>query len=70
MTHAPIDAFENAKKQISLAHDIFDPQGEMSHYKDIISAPKRILEVQIPVKMDDGSVKIFQGFRSQHNDAR
>jgi glutamate dehydrogenase (NAD(P)+) len=30
----------------------------------------RVLEVTIPVKMDDGSVKVFKGFRVQYNDAR
>jgi glutamate dehydrogenase (NADP+) len=30
----------------------------------------RLLTVSIPVKMDDGSSKIFTGFRSQHNNAR
>ena len=29
----------------------------------------RVIEVSIPVKMDDGSIKTFKGFRSQHNDA-
>src|SRR5579862_7265551 len=29
--------------------------------------PKRILTVSVPVKMDDGSVKIFEGYRVQHN---
>ncbi|WP_447516146.1 NAD-specific glutamate dehydrogenase, partial [Clostridioides difficile] len=28
-----------------------------------------VIEVSIPVKMDDGSIKTFKGFRSQHNDA-
>ncbi len=29
--------------------------------------PKRILQVSVPTKMDDGSVKVFQGYRVQHN---
>lgn len=29
--------------------------------------PNRIIEVKIPVKMDNGEIKIFKGFRSQHN---
>jgi glutamate dehydrogenase (NAD(P)+) len=29
--------------------------------------PKRILTVSVPVKMDDGSVKVFEGYRIQHN---
>jgi len=32
--------------------------------------PMRILEVHMPVKMDDGSTKLFTGFRVQYNDAR
>jgi len=35
----------------------------------IISEPKRVLIVTFPVKMDDGSTKVFTGIRSQHNDA-
>lgn len=31
--------------------------------------PKRVLSVFVPVRMDNGTVKIFKGFRSQHNDA-
>ncbi|MBM5805402.1 MAG: Glu/Leu/Phe/Val dehydrogenase [Candidatus Verstraetearchaeota archaeon] len=36
---------------------------------EILKYPKRVLCVNVPVKMDDGTVKVFQGFRSQHNDA-
>jgi glutamate dehydrogenase/leucine dehydrogenase len=37
---------------------------------EILSNPKRILTVSIPTRMDDGTIKVFTGFRSQHNDAR
>jgi len=36
---------------------------------EMLKYPKRVLSVFIPVRMDDGSVKVFKGFRSQHNDA-
>lgn len=36
----------------------------------ILSKPKRVLTVSLPVKMDDGTIEVFTGFRSQHNDAR
>lgn len=36
---------------------------------EILKQPLRVLEVAIPVVMDDGSVRVFTGFRSQHNDA-
>lgn len=35
--------------------------------KAILSAPQREVEVNIPVRMDDGSMKFFKGFRVQHN---
>jgi len=37
---------------------------------EVLKYPERILTVSIPVRMDDGSVKVFTGFRSQHNSAR
>jgi glutamate dehydrogenase len=36
---------------------------------EILSEPQRVLTVTIPVQMDDGSVKVFTGYRSQHNNA-
>lgn len=37
---------------------------------EILKSPKRIIEVSIPVRMDDGSLKVFTGYRVQHNDIR
>ena len=36
----------------------------------VLANPKRVLTVSIPTRMDDGTIKVFTGFRSQHNDAR
>ncbi|MET0785861.1 MAG: Glu/Leu/Phe/Val dehydrogenase [Paenisporosarcina sp.] len=36
---------------------------------ELLKEPLRMLEVRIPIKMDDGSVKVFTGFHAQHNDA-
>src|SRR6478736_2597910 len=36
---------------------------------ELLKEPLRMMTVKIPVRMDDGSVKIFTGYRSQHNDA-
>ncbi|ALC81716.1 MULTISPECIES: Glu/Leu/Phe/Val family dehydrogenase [Bacillus] len=36
---------------------------------ELLKEPLRIIKVRIPVRMDDGSMKIFTGYRSQHNDA-
>jgi glutamate dehydrogenase (NAD(P)+) len=36
----------------------------------VLKHPKRTLEVSVPVKMDDGHVEVFQGYRVQHNQFR
>jgi glutamate dehydrogenase len=36
---------------------------------ELLKEPLRVLTVRIPVRMDDGSIKIFTGYRAQHNDA-
>ncbi len=36
----------------------------------VLRSPKKIMLASIPVKMDDGSVQVFEGYRVQHNDAR
>jgi glutamate dehydrogenase len=36
---------------------------------ELLKDPIRMLTVRIPVRMDDGTVQIFTGYRSQHNDA-
>jgi glutamate dehydrogenase/leucine dehydrogenase len=58
--------FQNAKIQLTKA------LSHMTISKDIQSVleyPKRVIEVAIPVRMDNGSTKVFTGFRSQYNDA-
>ncbi|MBN1369834.1 MAG: Glu/Leu/Phe/Val dehydrogenase [Dehalococcoidaceae bacterium] len=37
---------------------------------DVLKSPMRELHVSLPVRMDDGRIKVFQGFRVQYNDAR
>ena len=58
--------FENTLKQIEKAASIM---GLDENVKRILSVPQREVEVTLPVKMDDGSLKIFKGFRVQHNNA-
>jgi len=38
--------------------------------RELLKTPKRQLVVSIPVKMDDGSLRVFEGYRVQHNLAR
>lgn len=59
--------FENARQQLRLAADIVDIDESFTR---ILESPDRYVEVQIPVRMDNGTTHIFKGFRSQHNNAR
>jgi glutamate dehydrogenase/leucine dehydrogenase len=65
-----LDAFLNARKQIRGACDLHWECSDDENKYELISHPKRILEINIPVRMDDWKVKTFTWFRSQHNDAR
>lgn len=38
--------------------------------RQVLRTPKRMMEVSVPTKMDNGQVKVFQGYRVQHNVAR
>jgi glutamate dehydrogenase (NAD(P)+) len=38
--------------------------------RQILRTPKRVLEVSVPTKMDNGQIKVFTGYRIQHNIAR
>lgn len=38
--------------------------------RDLLRIPDREYHFNIPIRMDDGSYKVFRGFRVQHNDAR
>jgi glutamate dehydrogenase (NAD(P)+) len=62
-----INPFEMAKKQIDIASEYLnlDP-GSLERLKNT----KRELIVHFPVKMDDGMVRIFTGYRIQHNVSR
>lgn len=37
---------------------------------EILKYPKRVVEISIPIRMDDGSIKVFTGYRCQYNDFR
>ncbi len=61
------DPFKNAMRQLAEANEI------ISIDKNIyaqLQHPQRVLEVFLPIKMDDGHVEVFTGWRSQYNDAR
>jgi glutamate dehydrogenase (NAD(P)+) len=64
---SPFNPFEMAQAQFDKAADVL---GLDEATRDLLRYPLREYHVAIPVRMDDGSVKVFRGFRVQHNDAR
>ena len=66
MAEKTLNPFEIARHQVKEACDAL--KLEPAVY-EILKQPMRCLEVNYPVTMDDGSIKVFTGFRSQHNDA-
>ncbi len=55
-----------ALKQFNKAADIMHLEGWI---REILSYPERIVEVYVPIKMDSGEVKVFEGYRCQYNNA-
>jgi glutamate dehydrogenase len=66
-SNVSMDPFLNAQEQLKKAAKVMDLDDNTF---EVLKQPQRILEVSIPVKMDDGTIKVFKGFRSQHNSAR
>jgi len=65
---AGVDPFNNATKQV---HDACDVLGITDEgLRNYLTMPNKVLRVKIPVRMDDGSIRVFTGFRSQHNNDR
>ena len=62
-----INPFEIVQQQIDRCAEILHLEPSVTA---ILKAPMRELHVSLPVRMDDGSVKVFKGFRVQYNDAR
>ena len=50
--------------------EVADILGLEQGLRDFLKTPKKMLVTSIPVRMDDGSVKVFVGYRVQHNNAR
>ena len=59
--------FEMAQEQFDDAAEIL---GLDASVRALLRVPLREYQFSIPVRMDDGTVSVFRGFRVQHNDAR
>ncbi len=63
----PRNPFLMAQQQFDLAADLLDlPSG----IRRRLRVPRRELKVAVPVRMDDGDVMVYEGYRVQHNLAR
>jgi glutamate dehydrogenase (NAD(P)+) len=62
-----LNPFEIAKQQFNRAADYLELEESM---RAVLRTAKRQLIVSIPVKMDGGETKVFEGYRVQHNIAR
>lgn len=66
MSLETLNPFEIAQKQVKTACDKLNADPAVY---EILKNPMRVLEVSFTVKLDDGTVKSFTGYRSQHNNA-
>jgi glutamate dehydrogenase (NAD(P)+) len=67
MPSKPFNPFEMAQRQLDEAAELLQLD---SPVHELLRWPLRELHVTLPVKMDDGTTRIFRGFRVQYNDAR
>jgi glutamate dehydrogenase len=63
----PYNSYETARAQFDRVAELLDLDAGT---KELLRSPLREYSFAIPVHMDDGSVRVFRGFRVQHNDAR
>ncbi|MBN1646231.1 Glu/Leu/Phe/Val dehydrogenase [Candidatus Woesearchaeota archaeon] len=61
------DLFQNAKAQLEEAYKHFPASKET---KAVLENPQKVIQASIPVRMDDGSLKVFQGYRVHYNTTR
>ena len=66
-THLRENPFEIAKEQLRKVAAAF---GIDDNLFNVLSACKKAVSVSVPVRMDDGSVRVFEGHRVTHNVAR
>lgn len=64
--HENTDILSSTRAVIKLA---LEKLGYPEEVYELLKEPLRMLTVRIPVRMDDGSVKVFTGYRAQHNDS-
>jgi len=70
------DSSDKAKEQNdvlestrTVVKEALDKLGYPNEVYELLKDSLRMIKVRIPVRMDDGSIKVFTGYRAQHNDA-
>ncbi len=64
--HENLDVLDSTRTVIKTA---LEKLGYSDEVYELLKDPLRMMSVRIPVRMDDGKVKVFTGYRAQHNDA-
>jgi glutamate dehydrogenase (NAD(P)+) len=67
MTSTAYNPFTVAQQQFDKAADLLDLDLAT---RELLRNPMKEIHFTIPIRMDDGQMKIFRGFRVMHNDAR
>lgn len=63
------DSLDVLQSTQTVIKEALDKLGYPEEVYELLKEPVRMLTVRIPVRMDDGKVKVFTGYRAQHNDA-
>jgi glutamate dehydrogenase (NAD(P)+) len=67
MENKAYNPFETAQQQFDRAADMLELDQAT---RDLLRNPMREYHFSIPIRMDDGEMRVFKGYRVQHNDAR
>src|ERR1051326_3010017 len=66
-SRAPMSGRAIVQNQFDRAADLINLEAYM---RKILMSPFREVQVEVPVRMDDGRIEVFTGYRIQHNGAR
>src|SRR5262249_29665069 len=62
-----LNSFRIAMRQFDTAAETCDLEPDL---REVLRRPRRALSLSLPVKMDDGTIRVFDGYRVQHSSAR
>nr|WP_206514555.1 Glu/Leu/Phe/Val dehydrogenase [Brevibacillus marinus] len=65
----PKESMDLLKSTQRVIKEALEKLGYQEAMYELLKEPLRVLTVRIPVRMDNGEVKVFTGYRAQHNDA-